>query len=83
MRGKLVNDDEKFINFINQICRIDTTKYEKIYSLKNNHAGCILFIKGKNYYFVCLGSGKPVMSEEMRIIELKYLQYRQHDDINV
>ena len=49
MEGVLMNNDKKFIRFINEICNIPTLEYDNIYSLNDNNAGSLLLIKVAKY----------------------------------
>ena len=67
MKGILVNNDVKHMNFINNICDIDTNNYDKIYRLDDNWVGSLLFIKGNKYRFIQCGSGVPIIMSTERI----------------
>ena len=54
------------------MCKIDTTKYDKIYSLKDNLAGSILLTKGRTYHYVICGSGYPVLGQEKGILSVEH-----------
>jgi hypothetical protein len=66
--GKLMNDDLNFLEFLNKVCGIDTTKYDKIYSLNDNWAGRGLLIKGNQYRYITFGSGRPIVNEKTGFI---------------
>ena len=67
MKGKLMNNDTKYIKFVNTICKIDTSKYDYVYSLDDGWAGSLLLVKGDTYRFFKCGSGVPIINGSEKI----------------
>lgn len=61
MNGVLVYGDENI--FLQQICKIDTTKYDYIYKLEDGWASSYLFIKDKTYRYIKCGAGIPIVND--------------------
>jgi hypothetical protein len=59
MNGELINNFE----FLQKICKIDTTKYDYIYHINNRWTGAYLLVKNNNYRFIECGSGKPIIND--------------------
>ncbi len=63
MKGTLMNNDQRYMTFVNKICNIDTSKYDKIYKLDDNWAGQLLLVKGSKFRWIQCGSGRPLITE--------------------
>jgi len=67
MEGTLENKNEQYLIFVDSICGFDVSKYDYIYSLKDNWAGHLLLLKGNTYYLYKCGSGLPIIPGSERI----------------
>ena len=67
MRGTLMNSDVSYMQFLEQVCNIDTSNYEYIYKLDDGWAGSVLLVKGdRTYLFFKCGSGLPIVAGSKR-----------------
>lgn len=63
--GQKITNDANYLGFINSILQINSSEYDDIYYFKNvSVAGTMLFVKGNNYLYVTLGSGRPIIGTE-------------------
>ena len=61
MRGKLMNANIEYMDFLKKICKIDTNCYEYIYRLDDGWAGSVLLVKDLSYRCFKCGSGVPIV----------------------
>lgn len=67
MKGTVMNSDGNYMQFLQQVCNIDTSNYTYIYKLDDGWAGSVLLVKAdKSYLFFKCGSGVPIIAGSKR-----------------
>ena len=59
--GKKITNDEKYLEFIIKVLKINPKTYDDIYYFNAGVAGAIMFISGDEYFYITLGCGRPII----------------------